>query len=163
MEIIDASNLAPSPGNLDIIRYLIVEDFDTKEKISEACRQPFIKDAPFLVVICSDITRVKIMYGERAEKYTRQTAGAVIENFLLKAVNNGFVSCWIGAFDDNIVKEILSIPESIEVEAILPVAYKHKLDKTKQKEKPNLINRVFFHSYKNKFYKLPEKVRRDDI
>ena len=93
------------------------------------------------------------MFEERAEKYIKQHAGAAIENFLLKITDLGLVSCWIGAFSDLTVKNILRIPDEIDVEAILPVAYESKelKNKARQRIKPDLRARTFFKSVSFKF------------
>jgi nitroreductase len=88
IEIIEAGNLAPSPGNLPILTYTIVEDEEIIDKIAQACQQEFVKQAQLLIVICSDPKKVDIMYDKRADMYTRQHAGAAIENMLLKMVQN---------------------------------------------------------------------------
>jgi nitroreductase len=41
----------------------------------------------------------------------------------LQAVEEGLGTCWIGAFDEKKVKEILHIPENARVVALLPLGY----------------------------------------
>jgi nitroreductase len=156
MKIIQVGNLAPSPGNLAIIKYLVVQDPIKIEKIAEACRQEFIKDSPYLILICSESKDIEIMYDKRAKKYVKQHVGAAIENMLLYITEMGLASCWIGAFSDLTIKNLLSIPDSVEIEAILPIANQSKLDHTKQKRKPSLLKRIFFESWGNGYLK-PEK------
>jgi len=153
IDAIEAANLAPSPGNLSILKFIIVEDKETIEKIAEACQQQFIKKAPVLIVVCSNPKNVERMYDIRTDKYVKQHAGAAIENFLLKITDMKLASCWIGAFSDETLKDILKIPEEINIEAVLPIAYPLKTDKTKQKPKPNLGNVIFFEEWKNKYKK----------
>ena len=62
-------------------------------------------------------------------------------------------ACWIGAFSDETIKNIINIPDNIEIEAILPIGYQPVFDKTKQKRKPTLDNRIYFESYGNKHKK----------
>jgi nitroreductase len=163
IKCIKTANLAPSAGNLDFLRYIIVEDFKKIEKIADACQQKFIQQAQILVVVCSDRKRANILYEDRADAYIRQGAGAAIENFLLKITEMGLASCWVGAFCGNIVKSELRIPDEIEVEAILPVAYQAKFDKTKQKHKLPIDERLFFETWSNKYQRGLERVRRGDI
>lgn len=153
MEAIEAANLAPSPDNLSILRFIIVEDKEKIIKIAQACQQTFVKDAPILVVVCSDKANTEKMFDERADKYIKQHAGAAIENFLLKITDMKLASCWIGAFSDVSIKNILKIPNDIDIEAVLPVAYSAKADKTSQKQKHELINLVYFEEWKNKYQK----------
>lgn len=156
IDVIEAANLAPSPGNLGILKFLIIEDKEKTNKIAQACQQLFIKKAPVVIVVCSDSKKVDIMYDKRADKYIKQHAGAAIENFLLKITDMKLACCWIGAFSEITIKNILKIPDNIDVQAVLPIAYPHKTDKTKQKSKSNLGNIVFFEEYGNKYKKKPK-------
>jgi len=158
IDAIEAANLAPSPGNLSILRFVIVEDEEKIGKIAQACKQNFIKKAQVLAILCSDSKKTKIMFDKRADKYIKQHTGAAIENFLLKITDMGLASCWIGAFSEVTIKDELKIPNEITVEAVLPIAYPHKTDKTKQKSKTNLGNIVFFGEYGNKYKKPIRKI-----
>ena len=151
IDAIEAANFAPSPGNISILKYIIVEDPEKINKIADACQQDFIKNAPVVIAFCSDIKRIKIMYEERAEKYVKQHVGAAIENFLLKITEMNLASCWVGAFSEVVVKNILEVPDNIEVEAVIPIAYPSKTNRTNQAPKPDLGNVVYFERYKNKF------------
>ncbi len=157
IDAIESANFAPSPGNLSILKYIIIDNEEIKEKIAKACQQEFIKTASVIIVVCSDSKNVERMYDKRTEKYTRQHAGASIENFLLKITDMKLASCWIGAFSDATIKNALKIPDSINVEAVLPIAYPLKKE-TKQKSKPNLGNIVYFNKWENKYKKPIKKI-----
>ena len=156
-----ASNLAPNPGNLQLLTYIIVNEKKLIEKLAVAAQQEFISEAPYIVVVCSNNKHISKLYEERADKYLKQHAGAAIENFLLKVTDLGLTSCWIGAFSDITVRDILHIPDDFEIEALLPVAYETTLVKTKTKQrlKHDLRMRVFFNSWKNRFFTRPEEIR----
>jgi nitroreductase len=150
IDIIEAGNLAPSPGNLPILNYTIVEDREAITKIAEACQQDFIEQAQVVIVVCSDQKKVKIMYDKRADTYTKQQAGAAIQNMLLKITELKLSSTWVGAFSEVTIKNTLKIPDEIDVETILPIGYAIKGPKPKKRPKPPLETRVFFDKYKNK-------------
>lgn len=154
MEIIDqAGNLAPSPGNLPIVRYVVVDNPDLIEKIAQACQQPFVSQAPFIIVICTDSKDVEKAYDKRTNKYVKQHTGAVIENMLLKITNMKLASCWVGAFSDTTIRTALNIPDNIDIEAVIPIGHQPVYDKITQKRKPTVENRVYFNAYKNKHYR----------
>ena len=158
IEIIEAGNHAPSPGNLSIARFVIVEDKEKIHQITEATQQAFVNDAQFIIVICSEAKRVKPMYEDRTDRYIKHHIGALVENMLLKITDLGLASCWVEAFSDITMRNILKIPENIEIEVILPIAYPSKISKETQKQKPDLDNRIFFEKYKNKYQKPFRKV-----
>ena len=151
IKAIDSALQAPSAGNMQTLRFIIVSDRDKIKKLADASQQDFVAKAQFVVVVCSDKSQIARMYEDRTEMYSRQNAGAAIEHFLLKIVDLGMASCWVGAFSDRVVKEILQIPDDIDVEAILPVGY--GLGKTRKKRKATLDSLLYFDKYKNKYMK----------
>lgn len=148
IKAIDAARLAPLAGNLESIRFVLVTEEEKISELAQASMQPFIADAEYVVVICSDVKRQVRAYEERGKKYSSQQAGAAIENFLLKITDLGLASCWIGAFDDDKVKKILGIKDEAEVEAMFPVAY--ELGKGSQQYKPDLDRLLFFNKWGRK-------------
>ena len=46
-----------------------------------------------------------------------------LEHFVLAATNEGLGTCWMGGFDEEIVKSLLGIPSEIKVVALTPVGY----------------------------------------
>jgi len=42
---------------------------------------------------------------------------------ILEAYELGLGTCWIGAFNENEVREILDIPEHVRVVAMIPLGY----------------------------------------
>lgn len=135
-EICEAGMHAPMAGNIFTIKFIIVSEKDKIKLLADASQQPFIAQVPYVIVVYSKLDQIERSYGERGKIFARQQAGAVIENMLLRATDLDLGSCWIGWFDENMVKRILHIPESMQVEAILPIG--HPLEKPFPKKKPEL-------------------------
>ena len=149
VRILDSAGLAPFAGNLCTLRLILVSDIKLIQEITEASRQNFFSQVPALIVVCSDPSIAINEYGIRGYKYSRQQAGAAIQNMLLEITDLGLASCWIGLFDDNSIKKILGIPNEVEVEAILPIAHKSVLRESQRKKLP-LPNILFFERYGRK-------------
>lgn len=160
IEAIDAANKAPLAGNIYSLKFVLVDDKEKIKKLAEASQQSFFENVDYLVAVCTDKTSLVKSYDERGEIYARQQAGAAIENFLLKIVDLGLASCWIGAFVDDEVKDILGIPkavhEDINVEALLPVAYEMPGYK-KERRRAVLDNVLWFNKWKNQNMREPRK------
>lgn len=148
-EVLNSATFAPFAGNLCTLRLILVSERQKIQEIADAARQNFVVKAPAVIVVCSDPSIAVNAYNMRGYRYSRQQAGAAIQNILLKITDLGLASCWIGAFDDNIIKGILGIPENIEIEAILPLARKSIIREAKRKE-ISLHNILFFEHYGNK-------------
>ncbi len=148
---IDVANSAPLTGNIPTLKFILVSDKKKIAQIAEACQQDFIANIDYVVVVCSDEKLLGKAYGEIAEKYARQQAGAAIENFLLKITDMGLASCWVGAFAESMIKTLLRIPDEVTVEAVLPVGYARPLGR--QRKKPNIDSLLYFNEWKNKYMK----------
>jgi len=147
LAVCEAARYTPMAGNLYTIRLIIVSDKEKKAKLMEAALdQEFVAQAPYVIVVCSDLALIKRSYGKRGiEIYARQQAGAAIQNMLLKITDLGLASCWVGAFDEKTVKDVLKIPEKIRVEALLPIG--HAKEKVRARIKPELKQILSFEEY----------------
>jgi nitroreductase len=153
IEAIDSARFAPCAGNNFIIKFLIVKDKEKIQKIADASEQSFIATVNYIVVVYSDPARLINLYGERGKIYSRQQAGAAIENFWLSLIDKGLSTCWVGHFDDEMIKKILKIPDKMELEAIFPIGYDSR--KTDKKNKIELDRFLYFDSHGNKKMKIP--------
>ncbi len=115
LQILEAGRWAPTGANLQPWHFIVVTDPETRKRIGEVARFFFIKSshagkAPVLLILGFDTRKGK--YG----RYDVTLAGG---NMLTMATHLGLGTCWIGAFDEQRVKEILGIPEHIEVIALI--------------------------------------------
>jgi nitroreductase len=132
--ILDCGRMAPSAGNLQSWKFIVVEDKEPKEQIARACiDQLWIAKAPYIIVIVAEPEKMKRFYDIRGERlYSIQSCAAAAQNMLLAAHDLGLSSCWIGAFDEEKIKQVLSCPAETRPQIILPIGYP-----TETSEKPN--------------------------
>ena len=145
LECIDATRYAPMAGNIFPLKFIVVDDKATIQKLSEASQQEFIATAPYVVVVCTDPTLVLNAYPDFAIKFCRQQAGAAIENFLLKLEEKSLKTCWIGYFVESLIMQALDIPSTMTIEALFPIGLEAKKPGTARKERTKIdINRILF-------------------
>ena len=119
--VLEAARLAPSAGNRQEWRFLVVRNPATRKQLSNAAMgQKFVAEAPVVIACCAE-TDNHMMACEQL-CYPIDVAIAV-DHVTLCAAADGLGSCWIGAFDEAEAKEILDIPPHIRVVALLPVGY----------------------------------------
>jgi nitroreductase len=124
-EIIEAATHAPSSGNVQDWEFIVIKNLETKTKIAAAAwEQDFIARAPVVLVVCSDLDRVSAAYGTRGETlYSIQNTSAAIQNLLLAAWEKELGSCWVGAFNESTLRDILVLPTNIRPLAIITLGY----------------------------------------
>lgn len=118
-----AMSSAPSAGNLQPWFFYVVKITDVKETIAKAAYgQKFIADAAVVFVICAMPAKCAQMYGKRgSELYCLQDTAAAVENLLIAADALDYGACWVGAFDEELVRKALAIEQDKRPVAIVPV------------------------------------------
>jgi len=97
------------PRNHQLLR---LSGEDVREALcSAALSQAFIRDAPATVVITVVFERVTVKYGSRGERYAMIEAGHAAQNILLQATSMGLGSVPVGAFHDELVRQVLDLPD----------------------------------------------------
>ncbi len=122
-ELLSAAILAPSAGNAQPWRFLVVRDQKLKEGlVSAAHGQTFLAEAPVVIVVCADLERARRAYRERGETlYCLQDTAAAIQNLLLAATAKGLGTCWVGAFDEGKAADVLGLSRGLRPVALIPV------------------------------------------
>lgn len=122
--VLEAARLAPSASNRQEWRFVIVQDKDTRQRLMEAAKnQAFVGEAPVVIACCAKTDGHVMTCGQMC--YPIDIAIA-IEHVALEAVEEGLGTCWIGAFYEDQVKEILGIPKDIRVVELLALGYPAK-------------------------------------
>ncbi|MBW2973074.1 nitroreductase family protein [Candidatus Woesearchaeota archaeon] len=148
--ILNAARLAPSAGNVQDWRFILVTKEDARKKIAEAClHQLWMQDAPVHIVAVGHPKKVGTFYGERGEKvYCKHNCGAAVENILLAATAQGLGSCWVGAFEEAMLRKALNIPADAAPQAVITIGYAK--EKPRMPRKFKLENITFIEQYGNR-------------
>ena len=109
--IMEAARLAPSAKNSQPWRFVVVKDEQVKRRLVKACRgQRFLEDASVVIAAL----------GVPSEsRWYMQDPMIAVEHMVLEATELGYGTCWIGAFEEDEVKEVLSVPEEVRVVCLL--------------------------------------------
>jgi nitroreductase len=103
------ARLAPSAGNRQAYQVVIVRKPQQKYALAEAAlQQEWIADAPVVLVFLADEERSASKYHDRGRHlYAVQDATIVAAYTQLALEAAGLASCWVGAFHDDRVAQIV--------------------------------------------------------
>ena len=119
----DALRLAPSACNNQPWRFVIVQDADLRRNVAHAANgQTFIAEAPVVIVGVGLPGKAYKNMGGDGNSVDVDLAIA-LDHLTLAAAADGLGTCWIGAFDEAAVKEIIAAPADAKVVAITPLGY----------------------------------------
>jgi nitroreductase len=121
--ILDAFRLAPSAKNLQPWKLVVAKNKKIIKDLAIACNnQTFLEEAPVLIAACANEQEAYGRMGGYMNSYPVDI-GLALEHLVLAATEQGLGTCWIGAFKEQLVKDILGIPEEVKVVALTPVGY----------------------------------------
>ena len=107
MEVLfKALQLAPSASNLQNWEFIFVRDPHIKQDLVPACYlQKFVAECSYFIAGVADPSL----------RWHMVDITIAFTNFTLQAVELGYGTCWIGAFNEMMVKELLGVPEDRKV------------------------------------------------
>lgn len=121
--VLEAARLAPSGKNLQPWKFIIVKDQTLKEKLAAASLgQRFIAKAPLVIVACGFPDNCYSHMGRYMKSWPVDVTIA-LEHLILQAQEENLGTCWIGAFEEKKVKDVLDVPEEVRVLALTPLGY----------------------------------------
>ena len=134
-KVLDAARLAPSGKNGQPWMFIVVKDEETRQRLVPACKnQKFIGEAPVVVAVCG---HEELAYQKMGGYWNSLPVdiGIALEHLMLAAEAEGLGTCWIGAFSEQEVRDILEVPTEVKILALTPVGYP-AADKVFRKRKP---------------------------
>ena len=121
LRVLEAARLAPSGSNRQPWKFVVVKDRQTRQKLAQAAEgQTFVGKAPVVIAAVATIPELVMICG--VPEYAVDLAIAV-DHLTLAAVDEGLGTCWIGAFSQEKVRNILKIPKSCRTVALLPLGF----------------------------------------
>jgi len=117
-----------------------VDELIESGALPERTREVFI---PYLSKGMDTVTKDALMVAAAAN------VAIAVEHIVLQAVEIGLGTCWVRWYEDDKVKEILGIPEHVEVMALLPVGVPD--EEPSQRPRLSLDKIVFNEKYGGKY------------
>ncbi len=130
--ILEAARLAPSAGNRQPWRFVLVQDADKKKAVARAADdQSFLGDAAVIVVA--------VGVPEVSARWYEKDTMIALEHMVLAATALGYGTCWIGAFDEDAIKRLLKIPAKMKIVALLPIGVPDEKPAARPRKEPSEI------------------------
>jgi nitroreductase len=142
LKILEAGRWAPSASNNQPWRFIVVEDEEIIKKIGDATKiltiNSFVKESPLIIVI----------YTVRKHRWIDIDCGMCAQNMMLEAHSLGIGSCFIGAFREKRVKEILNLPQEFYIVGLITFGYLQ--GEYPKKDRIDLESLVRFNQYEKR-------------
>jgi nitroreductase len=131
--ILGAGLKAPTGGNRQPWRFIVVTDKDKIRKFDPEFHQPCVENASAVIVACANPHDTWEKYDENDQCYILDTAAA-IQNMLLAIHDLGLGGVWVLSFSKREVRKQLDIPTHWQIISIVPFGYYEDKGSTKTKK-----------------------------
>lgn len=118
--ILNSAMLAPTAVNKQPQRILVLTDENRLKSLKEFTRYDF--DAPLCFVICAETDKAWVRKYD-GKNSAEIDAAIVTTHMMMQAQDLGLGTTWVMSFDPKKGREILNIPENLEIVALLPTGY----------------------------------------
>jgi nitroreductase len=121
-KILEAGRIAPSAANRQPFRFFLVSSAETLREVKRCYDKPWFKDAPHVLVVAG---RADAAWTRKTDGYNSLETDVAIamDHMILAAENEGVGTCWIAAYDPDILKKALALGTGDDVFAITPLGY----------------------------------------
>ena len=143
--VLEAARMAPSAHNNQPYRLILIKTKGREEELSRIYGRPWFTQAPLVVCIVGVPSEGWIRRD--GKNYYEVDVAIAMDHLILEAHNLGLGTCWVGAFYEERVKQILEIPESVWIVELLTLGYPSE-NPAPRLRKP-LEEIVFYESWKS--------------
>jgi nitroreductase len=134
-EVLEAVRWTPSWANTQCWEVVVVKDALIKEKLQTTMSKgnpgtKSIVEAPVVLGICGKLQSSGYYKGQQTTKFGDWfmfDLGLATQSLCLVAHHLGLGTVITGLFDHDKVKEILGLPEGVELVALIPLGYPSKI------------------------------------
>jgi nitroreductase len=145
LRVIEAARIAPSGHNRQFWKFYVVESEGKKKKVAEGCGgQSWISEAPIVIVAVG----WKVPFnrgGYMGEMTFTMDVSIAFTQLILAARAEDLGTCWIGDFNNETLKKVLSLPDEEIVVAVTPIGYPKKgvfSENTMRKNLEEIMERI---------------------
>ena len=128
-KILKAARLAPSAGNRQPWRFIVITDPKVKDRLIEVKEKrmpPHVRpprrggplSAPVVIVGCAVPSD-----SFPGTDFWKIDVAIALQNLVLAAWEEGLGTCWLGVFHEEEVKEVLGIPKEARVVVMIALGY----------------------------------------
>jgi nitroreductase len=150
-DILDAGRVAPTAGNVQDVRFLVIQDPEQRNKVAEACYQQYwMAKAPIHIVVGVEPQKTEQFYGKRGkELYAAHDAAAAAMSIILAAEAMGLATCWVGAFEDHMLKRACGMSDDVQAHCVIPLGYAD--EKPREPVKFSIETMVYLDKWGNRY------------
>ena len=136
LAVLESGRLAPSARNRQDWHFTVVTNDKLREQLMHACNgQAMVGKAPASIVVWG--TQESIMSCKQSAATV--DCSIALSFMILKAVELGLGTCWLGSFKPEEVSQVLNLPDGAVVVAVTPLGYPDESPAARPRKDPDMV------------------------
>ena len=122
LRVLEAGRMAPSAANRQPWKILVVQSTEYLEQLHQAYNAPWFSDVPAVILVKGIVSEA---WQRRVDDYVAiETDLAILMNHLILAAHaEGLATCWIAAFDPDVLRSVFQLNPDEVIFAMTPIGY----------------------------------------
>ena len=120
--VLEAGRLAPSTCNKQPWRFIVVRSETGRRALGAAYAREWFWKAPLVIAVCI-LPKEAWTRSHDGKNYAMADGALAMDHLQLAAAELGLGTCWIGAFDPAAAREILGLPDGVEIVGMTPLGF----------------------------------------
>lgn len=119
--VLRAARLAPTAANLQPFRLVVVRTRGREAELRRLYHRKWFSEAPVVIGMCS--VPSEAWTRRDGKNYADVDAAIAMDHLILAASALGLGTCWVAAFDPDVARSILKLPDGVEPLSFTPLGY----------------------------------------
>ncbi len=142
-KVLEAAVLAPTAANRQPFRLIVIHTQGKEAELKRLYHRDWFSQAPLVIGICAIAPEAWARMD--GKNYAEVDATIAMDHLILAAADLGLGTCWVAAFNPQVAREILALPNDVEPIAFTPLGY--PADEPKPKRRKSLADMVYYEKW----------------
>ena len=129
--VLEAVWLAPTASNRQPFQFIVIHTAGRGEELRRIYPSPWFVQAPLIICACGMPAQGWVRRDGKS--YCDVDVAIAMDHLILAAADLGLGTCWIGAFNPTVTREVLGLPDDVEPIAFTPLGYPDDEPKPKRR------------------------------
>lgn len=131
-QVLEAARLAPTAANRQPFRLIVIHTEGREEELELIYSAPWFVQTP--IVICACGIPSQSWVRRDGKSFCDVDVAIAMDHLILAAADLGLGTCWVGAFDPDVARQVLGLPDDVEPIAFTPLGYPADMPGYKSRE-----------------------------
>ncbi len=121
LQVLEAARLAPTASNRQPFRILVIHTAGREPELGRIYQPKWFVQAPLIICACGIPADNWVRMD--GKNYNDVDVAIAMDHLILAATDLGLGTCWIAAFDPDVARDVLNLPDGVEPIAFTPLGY----------------------------------------